>query len=284
MNDEIETKAMPVPADEDQTSTTVMPAALDSEQTQTQTTVIPVAADGESTEAIDLTKPIDELAQDTVVLDTQTAQETPTQNEQSDPQTQTVPMAQAASATTASQTAPMPQVPLYATQPPSSAAPTTDAPTQARGASQTNDGETVREDNPWRQAGPQPFVQVPPQRPMERPVIRKTGPSAATIVLGVLFAMVGVFTMVFGYQTPIATLDFSLDMRALLGVSLGIIGGGLVLVAVVWGIVSAMKTKSRETDRQQLFDSPNEPVTRPAEANDMSDKRDESDNDEADER
>ena len=69
------------------------------------------------------------------------------------------------------------QVPLYSTAPPTQ--------TAAGGA-------------PTAPA----YVQVPVEAHRERPVIRKTGPSAATIVLGVLLVLIGAMVLAFGIGFP----------------------------------------------------------------------------------
>ena len=57
------------------------------------------------------------------------------------------------------------------------------------------------------------YVQVPVEARHERPVIRKTGPSAATIVLGVLLVLVGAMVLAFGIGFPMTALP-GLDRKS----------------------------------------------------------------------
>ncbi|OZG68043.1 DUF308 domain-containing protein [Bifidobacterium eulemuris] len=205
MSDETETTVMPTPADDERTQTIdAVPADMvDESQTVEESAEV---------DDLDMTKPLDELVQERAEQDAQN--------------TQTVP-----------------QVPLYATQPPS-------------GGSAARGGSVPQGGNPWAQPGPQPFVQVPPQPVTERPVIHKTGPSVATIVLGVLLAIMGVIAIVFGMETPILSLDFVADSRMMVGAIFGVVGGGLVLVAIIWGLVGLVRSKRQSAEDGEDSDSP----------------------------
>ena len=117
------------------------------------------------------------------------------------------------------------QVPLYSTAPPSQAA--------AGGA-------------PTAPA----YVQVPVEAHRERPVIRKTGPSAATIVLGVLLVLIGAMVLAFGIGFPVTALPgLGADPRAILAIVCGIVGGVLIVVAIIWAvarIIGSMRHKDDE--------------------------------------
>ncbi len=117
------------------------------------------------------------------------------------------------------------QVPLYSTAPPSQAA--------AGGA-------------PTAPA----YVQVPVEAHRERPVIRKTGPSAATIVLGVLLVLIGAMVLAFGIGFPMTALPgLGADPRAILAIVCGIVGGVLIVVAIIWAvarIIGSMRHKDDE--------------------------------------
>lgn len=117
------------------------------------------------------------------------------------------------------------QVPLYSTAPPSQ--------TAAGGA-------------PTAPA----YVQVPVEAHRERPVIRKTGPSAATIVLGVLLVLIGAMVLVFGIGFPMTALPgLGADPRAIMAIVCGIVGGVLIVVAIIWAvarIIGSMRHKDDE--------------------------------------
>lgn len=117
------------------------------------------------------------------------------------------------------------QVPLYSTAPPSQ--------TAAGGA-------------PTAPA----YVQVPVEARHERPVIRKTGPSAATIVLGVLLVLVGAMVLAFGIGFPMTALPgLGADPRAIVAIVCGIVGGVLIVVAIIWAvarIIGSMRHKDDE--------------------------------------
>ena len=117
------------------------------------------------------------------------------------------------------------QVPLYSTAPPSQ--------TAAGGA-------------PTAPA----YVQVPVETRHERPVIRKTGPSAATIVLGVLLVLIGAMVLAFGIGFPMTALPgLGADPRAIMAIVCGIVGGVLIVVAIIWAvarIIGSMRHKDDE--------------------------------------
>lgn len=117
------------------------------------------------------------------------------------------------------------QVPLYSTAPPTQ--------TAAGGA-------------PTAPA----YVQVPVEAHRERPVIRKTGPSAATIVLGVLLVLIGAMVLTFGIGFPMTALPgLGADPRAIVAIVCGIVGGVLIVVAIIWAvarIIGSMRHKDDE--------------------------------------
>ena len=117
------------------------------------------------------------------------------------------------------------QVPLYSTAPPTQ--------TAAGGA-------------PTAPA----YVQVPVEAHRERPVIRKTGPSAATIVLGVLLVLIGAMVLAFGICFPLTSPPgLGADPRAIMAIVCGIVGGVLIVVAIIWAvarIIGSMRHKDDE--------------------------------------
>lgn len=116
------------------------------------------------------------------------------------------------------------QVPLYSTAPPTQ--------TAAGGA-------------PTAPA----YVQVPVEARHERPVIRKTGPSAATIVLGVLLVLVGAMVLAFGIGFPMTALPgLGADPRAIVAIVCGIVGGVLIVVAIIWAVVRIIGSMRHKED------------------------------------
>lgn len=117
------------------------------------------------------------------------------------------------------------QVPLYSTAPPS----------------QTTAGGVPTAPS---------YVQVPVEARHERPVIRKTGPSAATIVLGVLLVLIGAMVLAFGIGFPMTALPgLGADPRAIVAIVCGIVGGVLIVVAIIWAvarIIGSMRHKDDE--------------------------------------
>lgn len=117
------------------------------------------------------------------------------------------------------------QVPLYSTAPPS----------------QTTAGGVPTAPS---------YVQVPVEARHERPVIRKTGPSAATIVLGVLLVLIGAMVLAFGIGFPVTALPgLGADPRAIVAIVCGIVGGVLIVVAIIWAvarIIGSMRHKDDE--------------------------------------
>ncbi|OZG63165.1 hypothetical protein BLEM_0430 [Bifidobacterium lemurum] len=202
---------------------------------ETETTAMPIPSDGERTQAIDAV-PAD------MVDESQSVEE----SAEVDDLDMTKPLDELArekSEQDAQNTQTVPQVPLYSTQPPS-------------GGSTASGGSAPQGDNPWAQPGPQPFVQVAPQPVAERPVIYKTGPSVATIVLGVLLAIMGVIAIAFGMETPILSLNFVADSRMMVGAIFGVVGGGLVLIAIIWGVAGLVRSKRQSAEDGEDSDSP----------------------------
>ena len=90
------------------------------------------------------------------------------------------------------------------------------------------------------------YVQVPVEARHERPVIRKTGPSAATIVLGVLLVLIGAMVLAFGIGFPVTALPgLGADPRAIVAIVCGIV----IVVAIIWAvarIIGSMRHKDDE--------------------------------------
>lgn len=187
----------------------------DETRNEPETQVIPQTDDA-VTQAMPMaeTRELPETAAPTQAM----SQAEPTQNGTADaPQPGQVPEPEPAT---------MPQqVPLYSTAPPTQ--------TAAGGA-------------PTAPA----YVQVPVEARHERPVIHKTGPSAATIVLGVLLVLIGAMVLAFGIGFPVTALPgLGADPRAIVAIVCGIVGGVLIVVAIIWAvarIIGSMRHKDDE--------------------------------------
>ena len=226
MSDEIrnesETQVIPQTDDAD---TQAMPVAETRELPETAAPTQTIPVDVASTEAMPVDSapteamPVNDAHAETISVDPASTQAMPqvepTRNATADaPQSGQVPEPESAT---------MPQqVPLYSTAPPS---------------------QTAAGGVPTAPA----YVQVPVETPNERPVIRKTGPSAATIVFGVLLILIGAAALGLGIGFPTTVLSgFGADPRAVVAIVCGIIGGLLILVSVIWAvarIVGSMRHK-----------------------------------------
>lgn len=94
-----------------------------------------------------------------------------------------------------------------------------------------------------------PLYTAPSQsdpQPVAPTVIRKTGPSVATIVLGVCVLVLGVAGVVFGWYFPIswmASWTWTTDPRVFAAVGFAVFGGLMVLVAVIWALASMVRSR-----------------------------------------
>ncbi|MCH9276988.1 hypothetical protein JS533_012050 [Bifidobacterium amazonense] len=121
---------------------------------------------------------------------------------------------------------------------------------------QSTPQESVRQGAPgpapaWTRPdrGTQPVVQVAREEPAEPQVIRKTGPNAAAIIFGVIGILLGVVTLLFGLDYP-TNLFFWLqaDPRVVAAISCAVVGGALVLVAIIWALVSMIGSRRKRND------------------------------------
>ncbi|MDF7663500.1 hypothetical protein PT282_02265 [Bifidobacterium sp. ESL0763] len=95
--------------------------------------------------------------------------------------------------------------------------------------------------------GPAPYGRVPHDMPEQgswngpQP---PSGPAVATIALSLLPLCVGVVALVVGIGFPIPVLPrfMNADPRALVALSLAVLGGLLIIVALVWGSVSLVRS------------------------------------------
>lgn len=122
------------------------------------------------------------------------------------------------------------QIPLYSTQPPREH--------DGYGPSRPDAGPAYAAPaGPWVQPGAgSNYVQVPRDVPV-RPVIRKTGPSAATLTLGVFMLLVGAVAILFGVRFPNGVLAwFDMDPRVMFAIGCAVVGGALILIAIIWSL------------------------------------------------
>lgn len=80
----------------------------------------------------------------------------------------------------------------------------------------------------------QPVMPAPPERP--------TGASVPTIVLGIIVAIIGIFTIVAGTLVENPILSF-VTLRNVSGYAFAALGLLLSVVAIVWGISSAISKR-----------------------------------------
>lgn len=122
------------------------------------------------------------------------------------------------------------QIPLYSTQPPREH--------DGYGPNRPDAGPAYAAPaGLWAQPGAgSNYVQVPRDVPM-RPVIRKTGPSAATLTLGVFMLLVGAVAILFGVRFPNGVLAwFDMDPRVMFAIGCAVVGGALILIAIIWSL------------------------------------------------
>ena len=122
------------------------------------------------------------------------------------------------------------QIPLYSTQPPREH--------DGYGPNRPDAGPAYAAPaGPWVQPGAgSNYVQVPRDVPV-RPVIRKTGPSAATLTLGVFMLLVGAVAILFGVRFPNGVLAwFDMDPRVMFAIGCAVVGGALILIAIIWSL------------------------------------------------
>lgn len=201
----------------DDAVTQAMPMAETRELPETVAPTQAMPVDSALTE----TMPVDDAPTETMPVDSASTQAIP-QVEPTQPGTTDAPQP---GQVPEPEPATMPQqVPLYSTAPPTQ--------TAAGGA-------------PTAPA----YVQVPVEARHERPVIRKTGPSAATIVLGVLLVLVGAMVLAFGIGFPMTALPgLGADPRAIVAIVCGIVGGVLIVVAIIWAVVRIIGSMRHKDD------------------------------------
>ena len=88
--------------------------------------------------------------------------------------------------------------------------------------------------------------QSAPQPPQPPQPVRPKGPSAGTIVLGVIVLLCGVLTIAVGVSMSSATFVFFPNMQHFTAYLFADVGGLLCVLAVVWAIASAIGKRRRE--------------------------------------
>ena len=88
--------------------------------------------------------------------------------------------------------------------------------------------------------------QSAPQPPQPPQPVRPKGPSAGTIVLGVIVLLCGVLTIAVGVSMSSATFVFFPNMQHFTAYLFAGVGGLLCVLAVVWAIASAIGKRRRE--------------------------------------
>ena len=88
--------------------------------------------------------------------------------------------------------------------------------------------------------------QSAPQPPQPPQPVRPKGPSAGTIVLGVIVLLCGVLTSAVGVSMRSATFVFFPNMQHFTADLFAGVGGLLCVLAVVWAIASAIGKRRRE--------------------------------------
>lgn len=121
-------------------------------------------------------------------------------------------------------------VPLYATEPPRGFGyPQHGANPQAAGSSQSPHHG-------------QPYVQVPREPHPVAPLLRKTGPSVPTIILGTLGLVLGAVVAAFGWFFPMdVIMNPVVNIRVFIAALFAILGGILIVVALMWALASWLR-------------------------------------------
>lgn len=136
-------------------------------------------------------------------------------------------------------------VPLYATEPPRGYG------YQQAGANQQHGANPQSSWNP--QHSQQSYVQVPREPQPVAPLMVKTGPSVATIVFGTLGLVLGAIIAAFGLFFPMATVvDPVVNFRVAIAALCAILGGILIVVALIWALVSWLRRGNRRLDTEDV--------------------------------
>lgn len=101
------------------------------------------------------------------------------------------------------------------------------------------------------------YVQVPREAPMPPKVMRKRGPSGATIVFAVFMLLVGGVSLAMGLYFPLTSFNwFTMDPRVAIAMGCAALGGLLIVVAIVWSLATIIHShKQDRADRAQAAQS-----------------------------
>ncbi|MCI1650737.1 hypothetical protein [Bifidobacterium tibiigranuli] len=136
-------------------------------------------------------------------------------------------------------------VPLYATEPPRGYG------DPQHGANRQHGANPQSSWNP--QHSQQSYVQVPREPQPVAPLMVKTGPSVATIVFGTLGLVLGAVIAAFGLFFPMATVvDPVVSFRVAIAALCAILGGILIVVALIWALVSWLRRGNRRLDAEDV--------------------------------
>ncbi|MBW3078664.1 hypothetical protein [Bifidobacterium simiiventris] len=103
--------------------------------------------------------------------------------------------------------------------------------------------------DPRRPSTNPPYAQMPDDStPPATAVVRRTGPSAATITLGVCVLVLGVLSVLLGAYFPLGWViqTWTLDPRIAAAIMFAGFGGVLVLVAVIWSLATMLHGRKRD--------------------------------------
>ena len=130
-------------------------------------------------------------------------------------------------------------IPLYTTAPPPEAQAHTGAADEgsARGG---GTAQGVGNSNGTGEGNSQPYVYVPAAAAQPQPLLEKTGPSKATIVLGALMLCLGVLALLLGLHFPSIMMftQFQGVTRVFVAVICGVVGVILVVTAAAWALAT----------------------------------------------
>lgn len=101
------------------------------------------------------------------------------------------------------------------------------------------------------------YVQVPREAPLPPKVMRKRGPSGATIVFAVFMLLVGGVSLAMGLYFPLTSFTwFTMDPRVAIAMGCAALGGLLIVVAIVWSLATIVHShKQDRADRAQAAQS-----------------------------
>lgn len=108
-----------------------------------------------------------------------------------------------------------------------------------------------------------PLYSAPVQQPAVPPVIRPEGPSVGTIILGTLLSLLGIVTIAFGINLATNFLPaIDIDIPQLIAYLLAGTGIVLTLIALEWGITTAIKRRRTQaqldTTSERSFEATSE--------------------------